>query len=117
MQTNTWIPEGATPARALSTGPARPSWVEVYGWFAAGGGVTVGFWLLAGGFVGAMHAWRGADALSPLLFGLEIALLVKLGRGRHRRCKIALVLGAVLPAILLGLLLLWLIWSFSHWQF
>lgn len=113
MQTNTWTPPGAETAKR-----PRPGWLEVLGWYAGGAAATGFLWLLGGPVAGSLRGPLGQLA-GTMLALLEIVLLVAVGRGRHRRCRVALVLGALTPIVLMALFLIWLIWAFAHsnWTF
>jgi len=110
MQTHTWMPAPAT-AR-------RPSWLEVIGWYFAGGAGTGLCWSLVQ-FATSLTSARSVVPFAQVLGLVWVVALVMGTRRLHRRCRIAIALGAITPLLLVAALIAYLIWAFAHsnWQF
>src|SRR5690349_8008525 len=110
MQTNTWMPAPTT--------PRRPGWLEVIGWYFAGGFATGTAWTFVA-LVGKLASRTVASFVGQALFIAGIVALVRYGGALHRRSRTALVLGAVTPFLIAVALIAYLLWAFAHsdWQF
>jgi hypothetical protein len=90
-------------------------WPRLIGLYVLGATATSAALTLTGLLSEAAH---GAASLVLWLLGLTaVAGLVAIGRGRPRRERVALAVGAVSPLAALAVLFAWLVWALAHYQF
>ena len=110
MHTHTWTPAPST--------RRRPSWLQVVGWYFAGGAATGSAWTLVVA-VSKVTSRAVGEMLGQALFIAAVVALVRYHRALPRRSLVALVLGAITPFLLVVLFIAYLVWALAHsdWQF